>query len=106
MKILSIEGENGLNLYPNETGGGVVISMEEMRDKFLKAKKLHEKQLEWCFVNDVYGIGEITTDKFLKKFRNADKIFSATVEKIAEVLGIIESRARNIRKKLDEHPKE
>ena len=82
------------------------VSMEEMRDKFLKAKKLHEKQLEWRFVNEVYGIGEITTDKFLKKFRNADKVFSATVEKIAEVLGIIESRARNIRKKLDEHPKE
>ena len=82
------------------------VSMEEMRDKFLKAKKLHEKQLEWRFVNEVYGIGEITTDKFLKKFRNADKVFSATVEKIAEVLGISESRARNIRKKLDEHPKE
>jgi len=83
-----------------------IVSMEEMHNRFLEAKKLHEKQLEWRFVNEVYGIGEITTDKFLKKFRNADKVFSATVEKIAEVLGISESRARNIRKKLDEHPKE
>ena len=31
MKILSIEGENGVNLYPNEIGGGVVISQDEMR---------------------------------------------------------------------------
>ena len=57
-------------------------------------------------MNDVYGIGEATTDKLLKKFRNADKVFSATVEKIAEVLGISENRARQIRKKLDDHPKE
>ena len=83
-----------------------IVSMEEIHNRFLEAKKQHEKQLEWRFVNEVYGIGEITTDKFLKKFRNADKVFSATVEKIAEVLGISESRARNIRKKLDEHPKE
>ena len=54
-------------------------------------------------MNDVYGIGEATTDKLLKKFRNADKVFSATVEKIAEVLGISENRARQIRKKLDDH---
>ena len=57
-------------------------------------------------MNDVYGIGEATTDKLLKKFRNADKVFSATVEKIAEVLGISENRARQIRKKLDGHTKE
>ena len=82
------------------------VSMEEMHNIFLEAKKGLEEQLEWHFVNDVYGIGEATTDKLLKKFHNADKVFSATVEKIAEVLGISESRARNIRKKLDEHPKE
>jgi len=31
MKILSIEGKDGLNLYPNDIIGGVVISQEEMR---------------------------------------------------------------------------
>ena len=79
------------------------VSMEEMHNRFLEAKKRHEEQLEWYFVNDVYGIGEATTDKLLKKFHNADKVFSATVEKIAEVLGISENRARQIRKKLDDH---
>jgi putative transferase (TIGR04331 family) len=31
MKILTLEGKNGLNFYPNETDSGVAISQEEMR---------------------------------------------------------------------------
>ena len=56
-------------------------------------------------MGEVYGIGDATVDKLLKKFRNADKVFSATAEEIAKVSGISEGRARQIRKKLDEHPK-
>ena len=105
-----------IHYYENETTrpkplrvfdiSDATVSMEEMHKKWAEAKKGLEEQLEWRFVNDVYGIGEATTDKLLKKFRNADKVFSATVEKIAEVLGISENRARQIRKKLDGHTKE
>ena len=31
MKILSIEGENELTLYPNERGDGAIITQDEMR---------------------------------------------------------------------------
>ena len=75
------------------------ISTEEIHNRFLEAKKGHEEWLEVQFLEEVSGIGDVTVEKLLKKFRNADKVFSATVEKIAEVLGIPESRARNIRKK-------
>ena len=57
------------------------------------------------FLWEVSGIGDVTVEKLLKKFRNADKVFSATAEEIAKAPGISEGRARQIRKKLDDHDK-
>ena len=82
------------------------ISMEEIHNSFLEAKKTHEEHLEVRFLWEVSGIGDVTVEKLLKKFRNADKVFSATAEEIAKAPGISEGRARQIRKKLDDHPKE
>jgi NAD-dependent DNA ligase len=82
------------------------FSMEEIHNSFLEAKKGHEEHLEVRFLWEVSGIGDVTVEKLLKKFRNADKVFSATAEEIAKVPGISEGRARQIRKKLDDHDKE
>jgi NAD-dependent DNA ligase len=82
------------------------FSIEEIHNRFLEAKKRHEEQLEVQALWEVSGIGDVTVEKLLKKFRNADKVFSATAEEIAKAPGISEGRARQIRKKLDDHPKE
>ena len=82
------------------------FSIEEIHNRFLEAKKRHEEQLEVRFLWEVSGIGDVTVEKLRKKFRNADKVFSATAEEIAKAPGISEGRARQIRKKLDDHPKE
>ena len=82
------------------------ISTEEIHNRFLEAKKGHEEWLEVQFLEEVSGIGDATVEKLLKKFRKADKVFSATAEEIAKAPGISEGRARQIRKKLDDHPKE
>jgi hypothetical protein len=81
------------------------FSMEEIHNSFLEAKKAHEERLEVHFLWEVSGIGDVTVEKLLKKFRNADKVFSATAEEIAKAPGISEGRARQIRKKLDDHDK-
>ena len=82
------------------------ISTEEIHNRFLEAKKGHQYLLEVRFLEKVSGIGDATVEKLLEKFRNADKVFSATAEEIAKAPGISEGRARQIRKKLDDHPKE
>ena len=88
----------------NTQVGAHFWSIEEI--DFLEAKKGHEEWLEVQFLEEVSGIGDATVEKLLKKFRNADKVFSATAEEIAKAPGISEGRARQIRKKLDDHPKE
>ena len=105
-----------IHYYENETTrpkplrvfdmSDATISMEEIHNSFLEAKKGHEEHLEVRFLWEVSGIGDATVEKLLKKFRNADKVFSATAEEIAKAPGISEGRARQIRKKLDDHPKE
>ena len=81
------------------------FSMEEIHNSFLEAKKAHEERLEVHFLWEVSGIGDATVEKLLKKFRKADKVFSATAEEIAKISDISEDRARRIRKKLDSHAK-
>jgi len=83
-----------------------ILSSEYMYNYFLEVKKAHEERLEEQFLDEVYGIGYETVEKLFKKFRNADKVFSATAEEIAKAPGISEGRAKQIRKKLDVHDKE
>ena len=82
------------------------LSPEDLLSNYLSSKKWHEEQLENSFVYEVHGISDATADKLLEKFGTVDKVFSATAEEIAKVPGISKGRARQIRKKLDDHAKE
>tara|TARA_Y100000310_G_scaffold59995_1_gene55392 strand:+ start:39 stop:1208 length:1170 start_codon:yes stop_codon:yes gene_type:complete len=78
---------------------------EHLNSLFLIEKKEDEEKLDREFVYEVYGIGNTTADKLLEKFGSADKVFSATAEKIEKICGFPDYRAREIRKKLDRHAK-
>ena len=47
-----------------------IVSMEEMHNRFLEAKKRHEEQLEWRFVGEVFGIGDATAIWFSQNVGN------------------------------------
>ena len=90
-----------------------ILSSEDMYNYFLEQKEERIKNLESSFVYDVPGMGATTAEKLLEKFGTPYKVFSATVEEIAKITfgrkynrNYSETRAIQIRKKLDDYTKE
>jgi hypothetical protein len=90
-----------------------ILSSEDMYNYFLEVKEERIKTREGSFVYDVPGFAESTAEKLLEKFGTPYKVFSATVEEIAKITfgrkynrNYSETRAIQIRKKLDDYTKE
>ena len=90
-----------------------ILSSEDMYNYFLEVKEERIKTREGSFVYDVPGFAKSTAEKLLEKFGTPYKVFSATEEEIAKITfgrkynrNYSETRAKQIRKKLDDYTKE
>ena len=94
LKVRKLGNEPWVPLYTPEE----VAQMEK------KAEERRKYYAEYDQIIVVRGIGEETAEKLIKKFKTADKVFSATAEQISKIPKL-SKRAKSIRTALDNHRK-
>ena len=77
---------------------------EEVAQREKEAEESRKYYAEYNQIIVVRGIGEETAKKLIKKFKTADKVFSATAEQISKI-SKLSKRAKSIRTALDNHKK-
>ena len=77
---------------------------EEVAQREKEAEESRKYYAEYYQIEAVRGIGEETAEKLIKKFKTADKVFSATAEQISKIPKL-SKRAKSIRTALDNHRK-
>ena len=77
---------------------------EEVAQREKEAEESRKYYAEYYQFEEVRGIGEETAEKLIKKFKTADKVFSATAEQISKIPKL-SKRAKTIRTALDNHKK-
>ena len=77
---------------------------EEVAQMEKEAEERRKYYAEYDQIIVVRGIGEETAEKLIKKFKTADKVFSATAEQISKIPKL-SKRAKSIRTALDNHRK-
>ena len=77
---------------------------EEVAQREKEAEERRKYYAEYNQIIVVRGIGEETAKKLIKKFKTADKVFSATAEQISKI-SKLSKRAKSIRTALDNHKK-
>ena len=94
LKVRQLGNEPWVPLYTPEE----VAQMEK------EAEERRKYIAEYHQIIVVRGIGEETAEKLFKKFKTADKVFSATAEQISKIPKL-SKRAKSIRTALDNHKK-
>jgi hypothetical protein len=77
---------------------------EEVTQREKEAEESRKYYAEYYQIEAIRGIGEETAEKLIKKFKTADKVFSATAEQISKIPKL-SKRAKSIRTALDNHRK-
>mgnify|MGYP003307944423 CR=1 FL=1 len=77
---------------------------EEVAQREKEAEERRKYYAEFYQIEEVRGIGYETAEKLIKKFKTADKVFSATAEQISKIPKL-SKRAKTIRTALDNHKK-